>query len=530
MLKTLMKIRLQGILLKQTKSSKKKNSLLKMVLFGLLLLYVGVVFSVLFGMLFSTLVEPFHLMGIDWLYFALMAIIIIMLCFIGSVFLTHHEIYEAKDNELLLSMPIKNRDILLSRVFSILVLNYIYEILVAGPAFYVYITTCGMSIVQIIMFIIMFITLPLFVLALSCLFGWILAQILTKVRMKNAIIIILYIAFMGAYFYVVTSIEQYIGWLIAHGETIAQAIERGLFPLYHLSIALQDENMMSFLIYLLSVLIPFAIVIYILSIRFVKLATTKPIMKKVKYVAKPMKTNSIKKALLKRELKHFTSNAMVMLNGSVGILFCIIGAIFMIIYKEDIQEFLILLPLFSEDLTPLLCLAGIGVSSMNIISASSISLEGNRLWILKSLPVYTKDIIHSKIMLHLLFCVPGGVVFSLASAYAFETDLFATLLIVLAPILFTLFIDLLGLILNLWKPKFDWVNETVCVKQSMPVILTMFISMGFAFVIALVYAFAFSDMISMNLYMYMVFGVFIVMNIILFCALDTWGVKRFEEL
>lgn len=221
---------------------------------------------------------------------------------------------------------------------------------------------------------------------------------------------------------------------------------------------------------------------------------------------------------------------MVMLNGSVGILFCIIGAIFMIIYKEDIQEFLILLPLFSEDLTPLLCLAGIGVSSMNIISASSISLEGNRLWILKSLPVYTKDIIHSKIMLHLLFCVPGGVVFSLASAYAFETDLFATLLIVLAPILFTLFIDLLGLILNLWKPKFDWVNETVCVKQSMPVILTMFISMGFAFVIALVYAFAFSDMISMNLYMYMVFGVFIVMNIILFCALDTWGVKRFEEL
>ena len=130
MLKTLIKIRLQGILLRQTKSSKKNqgNSIGKIVLMGLLFAYVGVVFCGMFGMLFSSLIEPLHLMGIDWLYFALMSLMIIMLCFVGSVFLTQHEIYQAKDNDLLLSMPISNRDILLSRVFVILILNYIYEI------------------------------------------------------------------------------------------------------------------------------------------------------------------------------------------------------------------------------------------------------------------------------------------------------------------------------------------------------------------------------------------------------------------
>lgn len=46
MLKTLIKIRLQGILLRQTKSSKKNqgNSIGKIVLMGLLFAYVGVVF------------------------------------------------------------------------------------------------------------------------------------------------------------------------------------------------------------------------------------------------------------------------------------------------------------------------------------------------------------------------------------------------------------------------------------------------------------------------------------------------------
>ena len=49
MLMTLIKIRLQGILLRQTKSSKKKgNSIGKLILFGLLFAYVGVVFIGMF--------------------------------------------------------------------------------------------------------------------------------------------------------------------------------------------------------------------------------------------------------------------------------------------------------------------------------------------------------------------------------------------------------------------------------------------------------------------------------------------------
>ena len=532
MLKTLIKLRIKGIFLRQTKTSKKKGrSLGRVILMAVLFGYVAIVFIGMFGALFFSIIEPLHAMNLDWLYFALMSLSIIMLCFIGSVFITHHEIYEAKDNELLLSMPIRNRDILLSRVFTILILDYIYELIIAIPAFAVYMYFIGMNIIQIILFVGVIITLPLFILALSCLFGWLLAHILVKVRMKNVITIVLYIAFMGLYFYVINSLEEYIGWLVLNGSSIAQAIEKGAFPIYHLGLAISQGNIMSFLIYAICAIVPFAIVIYLLSKNFIKLATTKPKMKKIVYKAKAMKTNSIKKALLIRELKHFTSNAMVMLNGAVGIIFCIIGAIALIIYSQDILMLLNEIPEIGNVLTPLLCLMGIAVNSMNMISASSISLEGNRLWIIKSMPIQAKDILQTKLFMHFILCVPAGLIFSMATVFVFRVSLINAIFVVLAPVLFTLFIDLLGLLLNLWKPKFDWVNETVCVKQSMPVMLTMFIAMGMAFVIAVVYVFIGTMLpIDINVYMYCVFILFIIVDVLLYYLLNTWGIKKFEQL
>ncbi|MEG0592290.1 MAG: hypothetical protein RR512_03195, partial [Coprobacillus sp.] len=309
MLKTLIKIRLQGLFASQMRGSKKSKTggAGKIILSLFVVAYIAVVFSSLFGMLFSTLLEPLQLMGIDWLYFAVMAIMVIMLCFIGSVFLVQHEIYEAKDNHMLLAMPIKNRDILLSRVFVILILNYAYEILVAGPAIVVYAMNKPLSIIQIIMFIIVVLTLPLFVLAISSAFGWLMENIMKHVRKKNIVTLVLSLAFFGVYFYAVSSIQDYVTLLIQNGKSIAQAIEGGLFPIYHLGIALENGNIVSLLIYLVCAIIPFVAVMYVLSKSFVKLATSKAKAKKIKYVEKPMEAKSLNKALLIREFRHFTS-------------------------------------------------------------------------------------------------------------------------------------------------------------------------------------------------------------------------------
>ena len=115
-------------LLGSLKTGKKDSPSFGKIIFMLLIIgYVAVVFGLMFGIMFDKILKPFRLIGYEWLYFGIMAILVVLLCFVGSVFVTQQEIYGAKDNELLLAMPIKTIDILLSRVFVLLIVNYLYE-------------------------------------------------------------------------------------------------------------------------------------------------------------------------------------------------------------------------------------------------------------------------------------------------------------------------------------------------------------------------------------------------------------------
>ena len=165
-----------------------------------------------------------------------------------------------------------------------------------------------------------------------------------------------------------------------------------------------------------------------------------------------------------------------------------------------------------------------------MISASSISLEGDRFWIIKSLPIASKDILNAKLAMHFLLCVPAGLLLSLVLIFVTGIGLLDGLIVLVVPILFTLLIDFLGLILNLWRPKFDWVNETVCVKQSLPVTLTMFISLGIAILLVMVYAMLLVDIMSITVYMYSVIMIVIILDVVLYQTIQTWGIQQFEHI
>ena len=167
MLKSLVKIRLQGLFFRSLKTAKKESPSFGKIIFMLLIIgYVAVVFGLMFGVMFNEILKPFSLIGYEWLYFGIMGILVVLLCFIGSVFVTQQEIYGAKDNELLLSMPIKTKDILLSRVFVLLIVNYLYEALIVVPGMIVYFYQTSFDLIKFLFFLIVIITLPLLALAL----------------------------------------------------------------------------------------------------------------------------------------------------------------------------------------------------------------------------------------------------------------------------------------------------------------------------------------------------------------------------
>lgn len=530
MLKTLILLRLKGIFLSQVKSTKNKKATLgKIILIAVLFGYVGVVFLGMFGLLFYSLVEPFTMMDIEWLYFSLMGIMVIVICFMGSVFMTQNEIYNAKDNELLLAMPIKPSEILLSRLFTILMFNYIYEALIVLPAFVVYIIYGSMTFMQMIIFWIVVITLPLFVLALSSLGGWLLTHVLVRVKNRNFVSVIFYVLFLSGYLFIVNNIEVQLALLIQNGKSIAEAIEKSLFPIYHLGIAVTDVNIISLIIYLVCALVPFVIVIKLLSKNFVNLAIQKPKVTKTKYVQKDLKSSSMMKSLLIREWKHISSNAMVLMNGMIGSIFLLVSCVGIVFYKEQILETFGLLNVDPSLYMPLICVAIISQISTNIMSGAMISLEGDRLWILKSLPLTTLDILHSKLLFHILVTVVPSMMLLGVMSVMFGLNIIEIVMVIALVCGFVIFTGVLGILVNLWKPKFDYINEVICVKQSMATGVTMMVSMAtFGAMVALFFLLVQYIPSHMIISIYIV--VLILLDIALYHRLTHWGVKRFDEL
>ena len=110
------------------RGGKKQAGSGRKVLYALLFLYCFAAFGGMFFGLFSVLAEAFAGTAYAWLYFVMYAIVSFALMFIGSVFTAKTQLFEARDNELLLAMPVPPRYILGSRMVALAIYNAVFQL------------------------------------------------------------------------------------------------------------------------------------------------------------------------------------------------------------------------------------------------------------------------------------------------------------------------------------------------------------------------------------------------------------------
>ena len=159
-----------------------------------------------------------------------------------------------------------------------------------------------------------------------------------------------------------------------------------------------------------------------------------------------------------------------------------IAAVLLVWKAGDIRQFLLVDAI--RQYVPLIAIAAICmVATMNDMSSPSVSLEGKNLWIVQSLPVSGKQVLTAKLMLHLLLTlIPAIPLIVVAEWLIRPTPIFAILIPIISA-LFILLMAVLGLVLNLKMPNFNWTSEIVPIKQSMNVMLALF--GGWAIIVAL---------------------------------------------
>ena len=504
MLKALISIRLKSLYSSFFYNSivKKKRSNAFKILVAVFALYIIANFFFIFGGFFYSICRPMAESGFEWLYFSIAAITAVALCFVGSVFLTKAQLFDAQDNDLLMSMPIPPGYILCSRIIMLLALNYAFELFVLAPAGIVYCMNYTVTAAGVVLFIIEFLLLPLIPLALSCIFGWLLAVISERVKNKSLVTTALSLLFLALYFYFFSQINRYLQILIQNIESFGAKIRGFLFPVYHFGLAISGKNLSSLILFILCAIIPFALVYALLAHNFIRISTTKKGAARVKYKEQPLKVGTAKAALLKKELRRFASSPMYILNASLGAVFSLAFAVAMVIYR-GVPDFILKdLPDIAGYANPLIITILCFLSSTNFISAPSISLEGKSLWILQSFPVDGGDVLLAKAKTHMVICLPTVFLASLSCVFTVKLSLPQILLTLLLPAIVTVFCALFGVVVNLHFPKFDWINETVVVKQSMSSGIAMLASMAVIAVPAILYISLFAQKISTEMYMF----------------------------
>jgi len=556
---TLLRIQLAAIGVRMTRknaTAAKKKSWFSGIGMAILWGIVAVSFMIMFGTVFGVIAEPFHGLGLDWLYMTLAFLMCSMFMLIGTVFLAKSQLFEAKDNALLLTMPIPPTTVLSARMTSLYLMNLLWGSFVLVPALVCRFWFLGFSLGILLRSLLLFLLLALFVLALSCLLGWGLSLISARIRSKTFVTVFLSLAFIGVYYYFVgTGSQRMMEMLMYESDRIAELLG-AVVPLYWIGDAAVNGSAGAFLCSTVLFAVPFLLVFLLLSATFLKTVTASHGTARIRYNAQRHRgaVRSAASALLMREQVHLLSSAIYLLNACIGLVFLVAGAVIALVKYDLLAQSLVM---FGADLIPaIFCGMAAMMLAMVILTPPSVSLEAKTLWQLRSMPVSSAQILLAKWKLHLVWCgIPTallsavGIVFFLrfdAAAIVQSLDpTLAALLpqvtltaldhlagiaaLVLLPQLFSAVMGGIGLLLGLRFPNLSWTNEAQVIKQGTAVMLSMFGGLALVGIPALTVYFLRTWM-PVSVWLLIWTAVFAVGTVIVYRVICGWGVRAFEKL
>lgn len=521
-MKQLLKIQMKSMLTAMKSSSGKQRGS-ALLIFAIVMILLSI--EMIMVMTWSQLVV-LCTAGLTWFYFALAGLMALALAVFGGVFMTQTQLFDAKDNELLLSMPIRPRHILLSRIAVLLCMTAVFTAAVLLPAFIMYAVTFGVTGMQVLGWVVVFLGITVLSQALCCALGWLLHKLLSNVRNKAVASLSFMVLFMIVYFAAFGNANNILASLLTQGEQIADTLRNAVWPLFAIGRASMGDALQMLLFALLCAAVC-ALVLWVLSASFIRMVGKNGSVGARRKTGKAdMRTRPAAVAIAYKELRRFLTCPVYLTNFGLSVIFVLAIPVAAALFRDKLMESFSMVP-GAETLMPVLAAAVMGfVASMSSVTSPSVSLEGKSLWVMRSLPVTGRTVVHGKLLFHLLLIVPVSTVSTGVLTVIVGGDVWMALSNAVFAAVFFMFSGLLGLVTNLAAPKFDWMSETAPCKQSSPVILTMLGCYVLEILLALLYV---------GLGLPSAAGVLLCAAVTailsggLYAALVRWGSRRFES-
>ena len=467
-------------------SSKKKTPVALAVLLILLLVYSAGCGVLMFYLMFDALCPAMQDAGCLWLYWAIAASISVLLGGFVTMLMASHQLYLAKDNELLLSLPIAPRDILLSRMLPLAMFAVLATALVMWPAAVVYQMRIGFTALSALTLLLEALTLPFLILAIACLVGWVIALLQSRSRHRSLVAILLSVGLLAVYFGMMFSAQKVLGNLLNASIAAASSLRTWAAPLYWFGLG-GSGSVAGMAGAMLLNLALFGLVCVWLAKSFTSIVTMRRGAAKIRYEEKTVARRSASSALLQNNLRHLFATPVWLVNGGLGSLMGAAFGVALLVARDQVAPVIDQLPASFSKALVLTVILGFCLS-LSLLSPAAISLEAKTRWLLQSCPLPGGTVLRSMAAMQMLLTVPAALIGVLFGSIGLGLTLAEGLSVALFLSLYAVFTALLGVWCNLHFPKFDWVNEANAVKASLSPMLSMLLNVVILLVSGGIYA------------------------------------------
>ena len=505
-------------------------------------LIMFLIFYIMFGMwgLTNSLIDELEPMNLHYIILPVFTFLISIMTFIEGIYKAGPLMFNCKDDDLLLSLPIKKSTVLFVRIFKFYLFELLFNSLFILPVMIAY-ATRGINITwsYYLTSLIMLFLLPIIPIVLSCIVGSISTSLSSKFKHKNIIQIVISMIFLLAVFSVSYSMDNVMNYLVSHADSINDLISKIYYPSGVYAKLLTHFNILTLLLFIIINIVIFVISILVLSKSYFKINSRMKNVtsnSKVKVGDLTIKSNSITKSLVKKEFSKFFNTPVLVINSGFAL---VLFLIFSVVVAFKFDSFIPMLTsqegidipkevILNNKSLLVLCIIMLA-SFMTSITNSLISLEGRNINILKSLPIKVKTILMSKIYSCLLITTPVLLLGDIILFIRLKLNIFEMLLLVILSITLPLISHIFGLIVNLKYPKLDAENSAEVVKQSTSSMISV-LSGLFAFIILSSILFIVLGSIPAIIVLLGFTFISLIADIVLYNILINKGVKNFNEL
>lgn len=522
--------------IKARNESRARKIVLPIVLALLVMFSVGSYVAIL-----AEELAPSHL---TYIVLTIFIMVTSLLTIIEGVYKSQGILFEARDNELLFSLPITQSKIFFIRIFKLITFQFLYNSLFMLPAIIVYAIYEKTNVSFYLISTVMLVLLPIIPTILGCIFGYIIKGLSAKFKARNIMQVLFTSLILLGIFYVSFNMQGMVANIVQNANSIQEIITKIYYPAGLYINLIQNFNILDLVTLLAINIVPAFVFVYVASIFYFKINSKLGEKgngnKKVgvaKTTEKTYRVGTQLSGLIHKEMKRFFSSPVFMVNAGFGMVL-MIAVTFALSINFDgminsmMQGMETEIPIPIGEIKNMMPKVFYGfvifISCMTSMTSSMISLEGKSFNITKSLPVETEKILLSKVLTSNILSIPIFLICDVIFFIAFKVAIIDIVFILLASIVMPTLTALIGILMNLKYPKMNATSDTEVVKQSMSSMLSVF--MGMFVAILSIAIMIMGNNYNTNLFVALELLTFSIITFMLWRILKKYGAKRFKEI